>query len=340
VSLPRKVEVNRPCIVCGRAEPDPTAFSLRFPDFGYPGEFRILACGGCRLLYNSPRLDEASLDALYDHNYYLFQEPEAVALARIVELHQQTVRSLDALVDDREVLEVGCAKGYMLALLRARGWRVRGVELSPFAAGFARTVFGLEVFQGSLEAFAASHQGLGLPAAVSTDVIEHVPDPPRFLEALAAVLRPGGVLLLGTPNADAEGIRLKGGDWLGFNPFHIWCFSRETLLALLERAGFEVVDAYTYQNGSPQGRPRPQGLAGLVRGAIPGFALRSIRALRRELRDRADRRSLPLIERIRDAAATAGSQPAFAETSDGLHADARACRGENLVVIARRRSRS
>jgi hypothetical protein len=63
-----KAEVNRPCIVCGSDGSSSELYRPRFfPDVGYPGQFILRRCG-CGLIYNSPRLDEAGLAALYDRS--------------------------------------------------------------------------------------------------------------------------------------------------------------------------------------------------------------------------------------------------------------------------------
>lgn len=329
-----KRAVNEPCIVCGGAS-SRALHTLRYPDEGYPGLFAMRECSGCGLLFNSPRLRDEQIEALYDGGYYVFREPEHEALHRVARLAAQTVGVAQQFSDARELLEVGCAKGYLLALLRARGWTVRGVELSAEAAEFARTRFELPVHAGSLRSWLDAPAFRPAPMVLSTDVIEHVIDPLDFLLALHRATAPGGWLVIGTPNADSDHRRVLGAQWIGFNPFHIYLFTRATLAPLLQRAGFELVQAYTYTNGEP---PPP----------LPAGGVRP--ALREALRASG---VLPAARRARDAL-TALVQPrvsthalqqrvAEIEFDDYLRSeDARserrtACRGDNLVLVARRR---
>jgi hypothetical protein len=143
------------------------------------------------------------------------------------------------------------------------------------------------------------------------------------------------MLLLGTPNGDAEGIRRFDAQWLGYNNFHIWIFSRDTLARMLAEAGFEVVAAYSYDNGSPLSHPARSGaqkafdrLPPLVRNGVHE-ALAAIHAGR-------DAWTHPVTRCLQEAIASASLLRAFSETQDGQHPDAPACRGENLVMIARR----
>jgi len=330
-----KIEVNHPCIVCGSGEIGDELYRPRFsPDVGYPGDFILRRCG-CGLIYNSPRLDEAGLTALYDRNYYVFHERHADAFKRVVALYQRTITSLLSFAPERKVLEVGCARGHTLALMRGLGWETTGIELSPFAAASAQQIFDLTVHQGTLEDFVAKRPGVSYPVVFSTDVIEHVPDPRGFLAALSKAVRPGGLLLLSTPNGNAEGIQRFGGQWLGYNNFHIWIFSRDTLARMLIEAGFEVVSAYSYCNGSPLSHPARSG-AQKAFDRLPPLVRKGVHEALAAIRLGRDTWTHPVTRCLQEAIASASLLRAFSETQDGQHPDASACRGENLVIIARR----
>jgi len=107
--------------------------------------------------------------------------------------------ALRALKPGDRLLEVGVGSGHFLQAARAQGHRVSGVELNPAAAARVRAL-GFEVFEADLAELA---KGLDMPfdAVCAFQVLEHVPDPRRLLEAMLAVLRPGGRLVLSVPNA-------------------------------------------------------------------------------------------------------------------------------------------
>lgn len=330
-----KEAVNQPCEIC--AEPRSTLWlRLRYPQFGHPGSFELRRCAGCGLAFNSPRLVEAALAHLYERNYYLFAEPESAAYTRVSELHQATVARLEALAPRGRILEVGSAKGYMLSLLRDRGWDAQGVELSAHASDFAASRLKVPTYTGTLERYVEQPALRRFGVAYSTDVIEHVPSPRRFLQAMHRALEPGALLLIGTPNAAADGIDSFGPDWLGFNPFHIWLFSRDTLTRLLDHCGFDLVEAVTYGNLSPQRSPELPAWRRVARDVLGRIGvLNAVRALRS--RSLEPRTSDTLAKLRRAAGARIEAAAPFAETADGKHPRAAACRGDNLVVIARRR---
>jgi SAM-dependent methyltransferase len=309
--------------------------ALRFPDRGYPGRFEIRCCDGCDLLFNSPRLSDTEIEALYGGSYYVFQEREADAITRVSQLLSQTLGVASQHVDARDVLEVGCAKGYLLALLKARGWRVRGVELSADAAAFARARFGLDVFTGTVEAWLHSSEFRPAPLVLSTDVVEHVTDLVAFLAALHAAVQPGGWLVLSTPNADSDQRAAMGARWLGFNPFHIWLFSRANLSRLIEKAGFDVVEAYTYTNGDPQPPRAADGLRDAAREMLRASGL--LGKVRR-VRDRLEPANSPPVTLQTLEATVTQPLDAYLATPDARSARRSSCRGDDLVVIARRRA--
>jgi 2-polyprenyl-3-methyl-5-hydroxy-6-metoxy-1,4-benzoquinol methylase len=333
-----KIDVNHPCWLCGSDAEAAPLHSIRFPDQGYPGEFRLLHCRNCGVIFNSPRLNETALAQLYEKNYYLFLERPADAVHRISSLHNVTIREVVERhgIEPGRALEIGSAKGYLLAILREQGWSVEGVELSQHASDFARTELGLSVFSGTVEEYATRDDHPTFDLVYSTDVIEHVPDPRTFVAALGNLVKPGGWLLLGTPNGDAEGITLNGALWGGFNPFHIWFFNRDCLSRLLERDGFEVVEAYTYGNLRPSRRQSSDHIRARIRRRIPGRLLKLIRDARYLIKDLQGGGRRSVKEIITAATRELNRERPFHETEDGADDKRKSCRGENLVVLARK----
>jgi SAM-dependent methyltransferase len=117
---------------------------------------------------------------------------------------------------------------------------VLGVEPDPGAVKVATGVRGLDVRLGTLEAqrFAAER----FDAVTSSHVIEHVHDPMGFLRECARVTRPGGQIVVVTPNTESLGRRRLGARWLGLDPpRHLHLFSCAALRQLAMRAGLRVV---------------------------------------------------------------------------------------------------
>ena len=105
------------------------------------------------------------------------------------------------------------------------------------------------------------------------DVIEHFCNPRAEIERVARLLKPGGLLALSTMDVESGFARLLGPRWPWFMRMHLYYFSPDTLGALLERAGLEVVEVrrhrrivsarYLLEKAAAQSSP----LSGLFRRA-------------------------------------------------------------------------
>jgi SAM-dependent methyltransferase len=163
-------------------------------------------------------------------------------LGRLLHLHPGRRSIADGLVmglaarAGGRLLEVGCGSGDSLKLLQELGWDAEGIDFDPQAVANARAK-GLRVRQGDLagQAFPSA----SFDAVIASHVIEHVPDPEALLVEAHRVLRPGGALVLYTPNAASLGRHHFREDWRGLEPpRHLHVFTPEALTALTRRAGF------------------------------------------------------------------------------------------------------
>lgn len=135
-----------------------------------------------------------------------------------------------------ELMDVGCGAGVTLALARQLGWRVHGLEMDSAAVQAARDD-GIDVLQGSFERLEEFKDAFD--AIICSHVIEHVFDPLEMIRLMHAALRPGGVLLVATPNARSDVHHHFGKYWRGLEaPRHLILFTESTLKSILMRAGF------------------------------------------------------------------------------------------------------
>jgi SAM-dependent methyltransferase len=137
------------------------------------------------------------------------------------------------------LLDVGCGTGETLRLMRDLGWEAEGIDLDPRAVDVARAA-GLNAQIGTLETISLAERHFA--AVTSNHVLEHVPDPGRFLRRSLQLTRPGGRLALITPNAASLGHRLFAGRWRGLEPpRHLQLFTRASLERATREAGWEEV---------------------------------------------------------------------------------------------------
>jgi SAM-dependent methyltransferase len=323
---------DHPCRVCGQLG-STIARQLTYPEHGYPGPFILRRCNACGVLFNSPRLDDADLAALYGRNYYFFNRTDAYAMRRTVPMYQRTVALIAPSIPVKRSLDIGCGRGYFPALLSAIGWQAAGVELSSDATAYARNHLNLDLFTGSIEQYAQTHHEQRWPLITAIDVIEHVPDPASFLASAASVLAPGGRLIIDTPNADSHNIAVLGSEWQGFNPFHIYLFTPASLSTAAQRAGLTVDRIFTYSNTPLDNHPikRAQGSIWrqIKRLGLAAPAAKTFFATRRLLMP-----TTPIAPAIRQAAAAASAIQPFDSHPDASAPLAVTQTGDNLVLIA------
>lgn len=144
------------------------------------------------------------------------------------------------------LLDVGGGEGaFARAAARERGVEAWLLEPDPAAAARARAG-GLSVLEAPLEALGDGHDG-SFDAVTLLDVLEHLDDPRAGLATIKRLLRPGGTLLVSTPNVGhwplvrdlAEG-RF---DYLPVGSLcwtHLRFFTERSLRQLLQEAGFTV----------------------------------------------------------------------------------------------------
>lgn len=238
------------CGLCGSG-----ARTLRFED----GPFAVVECADCQMVYVTPRLCDASLiDHVYNESYWssaaakvhgytdyradaeLYKRTYAKRV-RILERHFPGL--LNAQGEPLRVLDVGCAAGYFLSVMKARGARVTGLEPSDAIRCHAAEELGAENVHGALLAVDDTFEPGSFDLVTFWDVIEHIPDPRAALVRARELLAPGGKLLVETQNVDSRAAKWLGKKWQHYkHAEHIYHFTPATLGRTLGEAGFRVLE--------------------------------------------------------------------------------------------------
>jgi SAM-dependent methyltransferase len=120
----------------------------------------------------------------------------------------------------------------------ARGWKVDATEVSESGLQSLRET-GATVFAGDLGS--GNYEDAQFDLVVSVEVIEHLPAPLDHVREMWRVTRPGGLLVLTTPNFNGLSRRYLGIRWRVIDPEHLGYFTRLTLLRLLRDVGYKSV---------------------------------------------------------------------------------------------------
>jgi 2-polyprenyl-3-methyl-5-hydroxy-6-metoxy-1,4-benzoquinol methylase len=140
------------------------------------------------------------------------------------------------------LLDVGCGMGMFVEVASQSGWDAWGVDLNEHAVKWAQENVSPNVLHG-LVGDLGFEEG-SFDCVTMFDVIEHLDDPRRQLPDVWRLLRPGGLLVVITPDAGALVSRALGSRWLEMKraPEHLHFFDVEGLAQMLALSGFTAFE--------------------------------------------------------------------------------------------------
>lgn len=189
------------CPVCDGRE--------RRPDLGKYG-VTLMHCLGCGARYGD-QIPANAADVYGPEDYVSFSLADTEDHFRyrrdrfgrervgILERHCGNLKS-------KRILDVGCGNGYFLAAAQEKCDHCYGTEFSPRLREFAIQKTGLPVFDNA----PGDLPERDFDIITLFDVIEHIAEPVPFMNRVTELLKPGGCILIFTPNFDSFSIRVMG----------------------------------------------------------------------------------------------------------------------------------
>jgi SAM-dependent methyltransferase len=223
------------------------------------GDWRVLKCRGCGMVYLSNPPAQATLHDEHawehtklrerarrreGHRLYYFFSDGLKKLKHLLRGHRRTeVQRIRRLCPrGGSVLDIGCADGGTLRALTDSDWKLYGIEPSPALAAASHDV--CAAHGGRVECATAVDGLPRFPAAhfdlvVMRSYLEHEAHAAAVLREVARVLKPGGHALIKVPNAASWNAHLRGARWPGVrHPDHVNYFTARHLKRLLSDCGF------------------------------------------------------------------------------------------------------
>ncbi|HTS17796.1 MAG TPA: glycosyltransferase [Verrucomicrobiae bacterium] len=224
--------------------------NLHFQEFG--GEYGL--CPQCQTLVSlagtAPETRITNEQDFYGEQYWYKHQVAELGFPNIqtrarMDMPERCLYWIRALLRYKlppgKALEMGCAHGGFVSLLRWAGFDAAGLEISPSIADLARSIFDVPVLVGPVE-----DQSLGqnsLDVVVLMDVLEHLPEPLATIRQCVKLLRPDGVLLIQTPEYPAgkqyqQLVSEKSRFLEQLKPReHLFLFSQDSIKQFLMQAG-------------------------------------------------------------------------------------------------------
>jgi 2-polyprenyl-3-methyl-5-hydroxy-6-metoxy-1,4-benzoquinol methylase len=228
-------QVRRYCPACDRD-------TAQLPLWQKNGS-QIFRCPGCGLgAATAPNFAAA---ACYNAEYFSSQTkggyPDYRASEPVLRAEfRRMVKFVRRIVPSGRLLEIGAAYGFFL-IEAAVHYEVHGIEIADEAAAFARRR-GLEVHTGQPTQRSLAEIGT-VDVIVMLDVIEHLEAPGDVLRLCGRYLRPGGAVILTTPDFASPLSRLSGRRWRNMTPpHHLWYFTADSLAGLAAAAGLAIAE--------------------------------------------------------------------------------------------------
>ncbi len=232
-------------VTCDLCHSTQTHEVIRVHDINYsiPGEFCLVQCEQCQLIYLNPRPSQSDYSAIYpEASYDPFQPAHGTEIAKPNRTVEQRARMLTKLLRPGKLLDIGCADGKFMVAMQEQGWKCSGVEPSASAVALAQSLRHLNVQQGTilnLDEF----QSYNL--ITFWDVLEHVPSPKAALERAYRLLVPGGIIAISVPNWGSLERLVFRQNWIALDaPRHFYHFAPPTLSHLLSACHFQIVTLY------------------------------------------------------------------------------------------------
>jgi SAM-dependent methyltransferase len=171
--------------------------------------FAYYDCDACGALFLHPTPPD--LGRYYPRDYYALP-PTVAELARGAEAERYKIDLVRALVPGGRLLEIGPATGGFVYLAKEAGYDVTAIEMDARCCAWLGGEVGISVVCSDDPRRAVADMP-PFDVIALWHVIEHVPEARALVAALAARLRPGGVLLMAAPNPESMQLRLFGPRW-------------------------------------------------------------------------------------------------------------------------------
>jgi 2-polyprenyl-3-methyl-5-hydroxy-6-metoxy-1,4-benzoquinol methylase len=231
------------CPVCGK--PDFSPF-LQVGDFFLSQEeFTIVRCDSCSFKFVNPRPDVQEISKYYESRDYVSHDSgkrnPITFLYRII--RKWSIKKKYDLVNNlstgKKILDIGCGTGEFILYCKRNGFEVQGIEPGMKPRSFAQKEYELDVHE---EEYLENKLTPEFDIITLWHVLEHVHPLNERMKKIAAILKPGGTIIIAVPNCDSWDAGHYGKYWAAYDvPRHLYHFSQENMQLLSKNHQLKIL---------------------------------------------------------------------------------------------------
>ncbi len=227
------------CTLCGETE-----FKIITNHLRHNITRNVVSCTKCSLTcLENPTEEDIDYESEYrkKHSPILDKELSPLEFYNLAKgIFQNRLEHIKPLLNPQfNILEIGCATGHFLDLIKDDVSKCVGLELNKEHAHFAKEHLNLEVYDKSLSDVDFPTQSFDV--IFLFQVLEHIPDPISFLKLCRQYLKPTGKIYIEVPNIDDALLsiyKVPQFKEFYFRLPHRYYYSKETLDKIMQKAGF------------------------------------------------------------------------------------------------------
>lgn len=226
------------------------------------GNFNIVECQNCNLIYVNPRIEEHKLNLVYASdkilggNWKNFWQFFNMKIEDTFTVNKKTKAYDVGLYDWKfdiiekyfkstekiKLLDIGCGDGKFVHDAKTKGYDALGIDLSPERIKNGKELYNLsnkELRCMNIDQFNSDEK---FDVIVAWDVIEHLVSPNLFLEQIKRISHKETIILILTMSVDSITYKLFQKNWNYINPpQHLYYFSHLTMKRLYKKCGFDLI---------------------------------------------------------------------------------------------------
>lgn len=224
---------NKKCLVCSAHN-----FTKIYSD-------TLLKCNNCNFITANLEIDSDTLNSIYNENY--FKGEEYLDYVRDKHVLQKNfdkrITKIKTRYSDDKIknaLEIGCAYGFFAECFvnAYPEKKYVGYDIVREAIHYGKTELKMNLHEAD---YLSVHSNNSFSDIFMWDVIEHLPEPHRFIQKISAELEVGGRVYITTGDISSLLARVQKAKWRMIHPpSHLHYFSKDTLSRLLEDNNLKI----------------------------------------------------------------------------------------------------